>query len=180
VCDALEYLHSQNPPIIHRDIKPANIKITPQGKAILVDFGIAKVYDPILSTATGARAATPGYSQPEQYNGRTDTRSDVYALGATLYHLLTAQMIPESGLRAVGCATIIPPLQINPSIRTRVDQAILRAIEINSNQRFQSIVEFKVALGMANMVKHITFIEIHKKFRNQSLVIIIQFLGGGL
>lgn len=59
VCDALSYLHNQNPPIIHRDIKPANIKITPEGKAMLVDFGIAKVYDPVLSTTLGARAVTP-------------------------------------------------------------------------------------------------------------------------
>ncbi|MBN1149006.1 MAG: serine/threonine protein kinase, partial [Anaerolineales bacterium] len=86
VCDALSYLHSQNPPVIHRDIKPGNIKITPQGKAVLVDFGISKVYDPAMATTVGARAVTPGYSPPEQYGkGTTDARSDLYALGATLY-----------------------------------------------------------------------------------------------
>jgi len=85
VCDALEYMHSQNPPVIHRDIKPANIKITPQGQAILVDFGIAKTFDPNLATTQGARAVTPGFSPNEQYGqGRTDARTDVYALGATL------------------------------------------------------------------------------------------------
>jgi serine/threonine-protein kinase len=97
VCDALVYLHSQNPPVIHRDIKPANIKITPQGQAMLVDFGIAKMYDAHLQTTLGARAVTAGYSPPEQYgSGMTDPRSDIYALGATLYHLLTGQQPPES------------------------------------------------------------------------------------
>ena len=64
VCDALSYLHAQNPPVIHRDIKPGNIKTTPEGKAMLVDFGISKIYDPNLTTTVGARAVTPGYSPP--------------------------------------------------------------------------------------------------------------------
>ena len=73
VCDALTYLHSRRPPIIHRDIKPANIRITPQGQAVLVDFGIAKDYDPHLKTTLRAQAVTPRYSPPEQYGtGRTD------------------------------------------------------------------------------------------------------------
>ncbi len=76
VCDALSYLHTHYPPIIHRDIKPANIKITPQGRAILVDFGIAKALAPNAKTTQGARAITPGYSPPEQYGqGSTDDRS---------------------------------------------------------------------------------------------------------
>ena len=103
VCDALIYLHSQNPPVIHRDIKPGNIKITPDGRAILVDFGISKVYDPTLSTTVGARAVTPGYSPPEQYGkGATDARSDMYALGATLYHLLTGQAPPQWSFRSAA------------------------------------------------------------------------------
>jgi len=93
VADALEYLHTRTPPIIHRDIKPDNIIITQEGQAILVDFGISKVYEASKSTTIGARAVTPGYSPPEQYGrGRTDARSDVYALGATLYTLLTGQV----------------------------------------------------------------------------------------
>lgn len=78
VCDALTYLHSQNPPVIHRDLKPANIKIDPTGKAVLVDFGIAKIFDPSQGTTVGARGVTPGFSPPEQYGqGGTDPRSDV-------------------------------------------------------------------------------------------------------
>ncbi|MBN1147608.1 MAG: serine/threonine protein kinase, partial [Anaerolineales bacterium] len=97
ICEALVYLHSQKPPIIHRDIKPANIRITPQGQAMLVDFGIAKLFDPGLETTTGARAVTPGYAPFEQYGqGVTDQRTDIYALGATMYTLLTGERPAES------------------------------------------------------------------------------------
>lgn len=97
VCEALIYLHSRTPPIIHRDIKPANVRITPDGTAMLVDFGIAKVYDPERRTTLGAQAVTPGYSPFEQYGQKsTDVRTDVYALGATLYAALTGQEPPES------------------------------------------------------------------------------------
>src|SRR2546426_1185409 len=98
ICDAVTYFHNLNPPFIHRDIKPDNIRITPDGLAILVDLGNAK------ATADGARTlffirhqGTPGYAPQEQYPGGTgtDTRSDVYALGATLYFALTAQEPPS-------------------------------------------------------------------------------------
>jgi len=92
VAEALIYLHGRQPPVLHRDIKPANIRLTPDGKAMLVDFGLVKMYDPNLKTTMGARALTPGYAPPEQYGrGRTDARSDIYALGATLYKLLSGQ-----------------------------------------------------------------------------------------
>jgi formylglycine-generating enzyme required for sulfatase activity/tRNA A-37 threonylcarbamoyl transferase component Bud32 len=146
VCDALEYLHSQNPPIIHRDIKPANIKITLQGRAMLVDFGIAKVFDPKLSTTVGARAITPGYSPQEQYGtGTTDARTDVYALGATLYHLLTGVQPPESIQRNID-DKLAPPQALNPAVSDWVERAVLRAVELHPNQRFQSAKEFKAAL----------------------------------
>lgn len=126
VCSALEYLHSQSPPIIHRDIKPANIKITPQGKAMLVDFGIAKVYDASAKTTVGARAVTPGYSPPEQYGqGRTDVRTDIYALGATLYTLLTGQEPPESVMISAGQVPLTPVRTLNPSVTPVVETAIL-------------------------------------------------------
>ena len=79
---ALQYLHSQTPPVIHRDIKPANIKITPRGEVMLVDFGIAKSADVSQETSTGARGLTPGYSPPEQYgSARTGSYSDQYEIG---------------------------------------------------------------------------------------------------
>jgi serine/threonine protein kinase len=147
VCDAVAYLHNQPSPIIHRDIKPANIKVRPDGRAMLVDFGIAKVYNPQFATTIGARAVTPGYSPPEQYGaGTTDARSDVYALGATLYHLLTGQHPPESVQRMVGSATLAPPRSLNPQMSPALEQAILRATEIATDRRFQGVSELRGAL----------------------------------
>jgi len=95
--DALEYLHSQKPPIIHRDIKPQNIKVTPQGQVLLVDFGLAKAGDLGTQTMAGALNVTPGFSPPEQYTlSGTNIRTDIYALGATLYALLTGHVPPDS------------------------------------------------------------------------------------
>ena len=147
VCDALEYLHAQHPPVIHRDIKPANIRITPQGRAVLVDFGISKIYDPTLKTTLGARAVTPPYSPPEQYGqGITDPRSDIYALGATLYTLLTGQEPPESVDRVSNGLPLMPPRQWVPTLSPQIDAAIMRACEVNRTQRYQSARELRQAL----------------------------------
>ena len=151
ICDALIYLHSQYPPIIHRDIKPANIKITPLGKAMLVDFGIAKQYDPNSNTTLGAQAVTPGYSPIEQYSqGKTDTRADLYALGATVYILLTNHKPPESISRITGTA-LPAPRTLNSSISQHVEQAILRAMELLAPRRFRNIGDFREALKAPTM-----------------------------
>ncbi len=146
VCDALIYLHGQTPPIIHRDIKPANIKIRPDGHALLVDFGIAKLYDPQQGTTVGAKAITPGFSPPEQYSGHTDARSDIYALGATLYTLLTGQALPESVLRVAHQQTVTRPRQVNPQISPSVEQTILRATEIDTDRRYPDATSFRADL----------------------------------
>ena len=147
VCRALEYLHNQKPPVIHRDIKPANIKIRPDGRATLVDFGIAKVFDAQHSTLTGARAVTPGYSPPEQYGGSaTDARSDVYALGATLYHLLTGVKPPESVQRMTGAARMSTPRLLNPALQPQVEQAILKAMAVPMDNRYQTMSDLRAAL----------------------------------
>jgi serine/threonine protein kinase len=146
VGDALAYLHAQAPAIIHRDVKPANIKITPQGRAMLVDFGIAKVFDPRMKTTLGARGVTPGYSPIEQYGqGTTDARSDEYALAATLYALLTGQDPPESIARVTGAA-LPAPRQLNPAISQGTEQALLRGLQILAQDRYPSVVEFRAAL----------------------------------
>ncbi len=121
VCQTVQYLHSQTPPIIHRDIKPDNIIITAEGRAMLVDFGISKLYEASRGTSTGSKAITPGYSPPEQYGiGKTDARSDVYALGATLYTLLTGQVPPEAVDLISGTESLLPPRQpTRPSARRR-------------------------------------------------------------
>ncbi len=147
VCSALKYLHAQNPPVIHRDIKPANIKITKEGKAVLVDFGIAKLYDPASKTTVGARAVTPGYSPPEQYGqGPTDVRSDIYALGATLYTLLTGQVPPESVQISAEQATLLPVRSYSSAVSAVVETAIRGAMNTRPTGRYQLIAEFQAAL----------------------------------
>jgi serine/threonine protein kinase len=137
ICDALSYMHSQTPPVIHRDIKPANIIITSQGRAMLVDFGISKVYDPHLKTTVGARAVTPGFSPWEQYGqGSTDQRSDIYALGATLYTLLTGQEPPESIALMGGTAALDPPRHLNPAISPHVAKTVEKALRTRPTDRF--------------------------------------------
>jgi formylglycine-generating enzyme required for sulfatase activity len=153
VCEALEYLHSQTPPIIHRDIKPANIKITPSGRAMLVDFGLAKRYTPGTKTSAGAQAVTEGYSPSEQYGkGVTDARSDIYALGATLYHLLTGVEPVESIARTVH-DPLVPPRSVNPAISPKTAAAIQHAMRMDPDLRFHSASEFKAALAPVHPVK---------------------------
>jgi serine/threonine-protein kinase len=148
ICDALTYLHSQNPQIIHRDIKPANIKITPEGKAILVDFGIAKSFDPMVSTTTGAQKVTPGYAPLEQYgSGRTDQQSDVYALGATTYTLLTGCVPPPSDEIFRGIT--LPPksiVELNPDVSPSISDAVSDAMKLDRQERTKSAALFKAAV----------------------------------
>lgn len=152
ICDALAYLHNQSSPIIHRDIKPGNIKIRPDGRAMLVDFGIAKVYDPYLATTLGARAFSPGYSPPEQYGtGSTDRRSDIYALGATVYHLLTGKAPPDSIKRMLNRVNMSPPRQLNNEISPKVENIILRSTELDTDRRYQSVEEMLAALRQSEV-----------------------------
>ena len=153
VLDALNYMHRQRQPVIHRDIKPANIKIAPpdetypQGRAMLVDFGIAKIFDQQKSTTQGARAVTPGYSPFEQYGtSTTDVRTDLYALGATLYTLLTGQEPPEAPKRIVR-DPLIPPRQLYPGISPALEAVLFKALQIDPDARFQSAGEFKAGLS---------------------------------
>ena len=146
VADALSYLHHRQPPVVHRDIKPANIRITPEGKAMLVDFGLVKVYSANLRTTLGARAVTPGYAPPEQYGqGNTDGRTDIYALGATLYNLLTGLDPLESVQRIAGGQMKLAH-HSNPRVPAHVGQAIERAMNLEPDNRYQSVIEFKKAL----------------------------------
>jgi len=148
ILGALKYLHTRPQPIIHRDVKPGNIKITPEGRAVLVDFGLAKTYDAMKSTTVGAKAFTPGFAPPEQYGqGRTNERTDIYSLGATIYNLLT-YLIPADGLaRAMGQQRLIPVLEANPSISPFVAEAIEHAVATKPEERFASAEKFLEALS---------------------------------
>jgi len=156
VCDALTYLHTRQPPIIHRDLKPGNVKITPSGQVILVDFGLAKLMSGDQATTTGARAMTPGYSPPEQYGtARTDPRSDIYSLAATLYAGLTG-VIPEDGLaRLTRDVDLTPTRRLNPRISRRLAAVIETALSVQPDDRYQSTDDFKSALLSALPSTHL-------------------------
>jgi eukaryotic-like serine/threonine-protein kinase len=156
ICDALTYLHTRPMAVIHRDIKPGNLKITPEGEIYLVDFGLAKIMQDSQATTTGARAMTPGYSPPEQYGiARTDCRSDVYSLGATLYAAMTG-IIPEDGLaRATGKAQLTPPNQLQPKISRRLSSVIEKALAVEQCDRYQTAEEFKQSLLQAGEISRL-------------------------
>jgi Tol biopolymer transport system component len=147
MCDALTYLHTRKPSILHRDLKPGNVRISPEGSIYLVDFGLVKLVQGPQATTTGARAMTPGYSPPEQYGGaRTDPRTDVYSLGATLYAALTG-VIPEDGLaRAMDNVRLTPLRKRNPKVARRIAAVIEKAMAVDPADRFQTADEFKQAL----------------------------------
>jgi eukaryotic-like serine/threonine-protein kinase len=147
ICDALNYLHSRSPMVLHRDIKPGNVKIDPKGEIFLVDFGLAKVVEEGQATTTGARAMTPGYSPPEQYGtARTDPRSDIYSLGATLYSALTDEL-PEDGLeRAMDQAKLTSLRQHNPKVVRRLGSVIEKALEVRPEDRYQTAEAFRQGL----------------------------------
>jgi serine/threonine protein kinase len=151
LCDVLTYLHTQDPPIIYRDCKPGNIMLVDGSEQVkLIDFGIARFHRAGRPTADEA-FGTAGYAPPEQYgNGQTDQRSDVYALAATLHHLLTGHDPGQNPFhwRAVR--------SYNPRVSRRVDMAILQALELTPELRFRSIEEFAQALGLPAIIRRPT------------------------
>jgi serine/threonine-protein kinase len=151
LCQALEYLHSQDPPVLHRDIKPSNIKLTPAGAVKLVDFGLVKllVPDDTRTITILQGRGTVQYTPLEQYGGdtgHTDARSDIYSLGATLYHLLTGQPPPDAKQRFLEPGSLPAPHSLNPDLSPQTERALLRAMEMHPDQRPGSIAEFRAEL----------------------------------
>ncbi len=147
-CEAVKFLHKQEPPIIHRDIKPQNIIVTPDDKVFLVDFGLSKVGGATVDTRLGAQGGTPGYAPPEQFSRVAPTRraSDIYALGATLYAILTAVAPPDSSAIMSGLATFEPPELLNPQLSDRVSRAITHAMETRITDRPASVTDWQAEL----------------------------------
>jgi serine/threonine protein kinase len=151
ILDALEYLHTQEPPVLHRDIKPANIKLTPSGTIKLVDFGLVKLMTPDEDrTVTVLQGrGTAQYTPLEQYGGdtgHTDVRSDIYSLGATLYHLLTNLAPMDAKSRYLQPEVFRSPSELNGSISPRVESAIMHAIAMHPSERPADIADFRAEL----------------------------------
>ena len=147
---ALEFLHSQAPPIVHRDIKPSNLKLTPNGVLKLVDFGLVKVLAPDERTVTIVQGrGTAHYTPLEQYGGdtgHTDVRTDLYAFGATLYHLLTNEPPAEAKQRFLRPESLSAPHTLNPAISPNVERAILWALALHPDDRPPDVPTFGEAL----------------------------------
>src|SRR5512133_1428430 len=147
LADDLAYLHSQNPSILHRDIKPSNLKLTPSGMVKLVDFGLVKLLAPGEVTITVLQGqGTALYTPLEQYggdSGHTDLRSDIYAFGATLYHLLTNRSPVDARERFLNPDSLIPPRQINPGVSPRTERAIQWAMNLHPDERPAGVDQFR-------------------------------------
>lgn len=141
ICDVLEYLHNHKPePIIFRDMKPSNIMINQSGRVVLIDFGIAKVF---RVGQKGTMIGTEGYSPPEQYRGEASPEADIYALGATLHHLLTNR---DPRVEPPFTFTDRPVRQINPAVSPEIEAILNTALQYSPADRFHSVKEMKDAL----------------------------------
>ncbi|HPZ10609.1 MAG TPA: serine/threonine-protein kinase [Candidatus Eremiobacteraeota bacterium] len=140
LCEVLHYLHTRNPPVIFRDLKPSNIMLNIDGKVRLIDFGIARFYEPQKLKDT-TPLGTPGYSPPEQYGrGQTTPSSDIYSLGATMYFLLTGKDPAEFSFA-------FPRLrEINKQICPDFDQIVMTCLELKPKNRYESALEVEGAL----------------------------------
>lgn len=140
ICDVLTYLHSHEPPIVFRDLKPSNIMVRPSNQIALVDFGIART---INVGDRGTMIGTEGYSPPEQYRGIASPQGDIYALGATMHHLLTRR---DPRLHPPFTFAEEPPSRVNPSVSKELEAIVMKALEYDPTARYSSAEEMKTAL----------------------------------
>lgn len=141
LCDVLGYLHSRKPPIIYRDMKPSNVMLKPDGNVMLIDFGTAREFKS-NSVADTTCLGTQGYAAPEQFGGQgqTDARTDIYCLGATMYHLVTGHN------PCTPPYEMYPIRQWNPLLSSGLEEIIIKCTQRNPNDRYQSCAELLYAL----------------------------------
>ncbi len=149
ICDVLCWLHTRTPPVIYRDLKPSNLVLgTHDERIYLLDFGIAREVSAGSVTHTWLKGiGTPGYAPPEQFGaGTTDPRSDIYALGATLYAVLTGRRPPVSVDLMAASARIIPPTRLNPTVSAALERSIYRMMALRKEERYQRMEDVREAL----------------------------------
>jgi tRNA A-37 threonylcarbamoyl transferase component Bud32 len=146
IADVLDYLHKRPKPIIYRDLKPANLMIDGNtGRVMLIDFGIARWVAPQEKGVTAV--GTMGYAPPELFSGKVEPRSDLYSLGATMFHLLTGSDPQDNPLLIFDFTKNPRPRQINPGISTEMERILMRAVEYKPENRFRSAGEMREALA---------------------------------
>src|SRR5216683_3066737 len=150
---AIKETYDVTPAVIHRDIKPGNIILTPDQTAVLIDFGLTKLYDPDGNTQTMIKAVSEGFSPVEQYVGKTGPQSDIYSMAATMYFLLTMKTPPLSVNRSLQ-DELVAPRVLNPAVSPQVERVLLRALAVNAGQRYQSMREFIQALQEPAFTAH--------------------------
>lgn len=166
LCDALSYLHAQKPPIIYRDMKPANVMLKPEGNIKIIDFGIAREYKE-LSLADTTVLGTKGYAPPEQYSGQTDARSDIFALGMTMHHLLTG-VDPRNG------EAYVPVRQWNPELSEGIEIIIDKCVEPAAENRYQTCADLLYDLEHPDLITK----GFKKKQKNRLLAFMISAILG--
>jgi len=143
--DVLEYLHNQRPPIIYRDLKPANLMIDGNsGRVMLIDFGIARWVAPQEKGVTAV--GTMGYAPPELFSGKAEARTDIYGLGATMFHLLTGADPQDNPLLIFDFTKNSTPRQINPAVSNEMEWILMKAVEYEPERRFRSAAEMRDTL----------------------------------
>jgi serine/threonine protein kinase len=151
ICDVLEYLHAQNPPVIYRDLKPENLMLTATGRLIMIDFGIARHF---VAGKPGTMIGTPGYAAPEQYQGMAEPRSDLYALGTTMHHLLT-------GIDPRKKAPFLfeQVRKVQPALSAGIERIVDKLVQMRIDQRYQTASEVKQDLMLLSSGKTLFNVE---------------------